>query len=49
MRWFVGIIDPMNMCLGKLWKIVKDREAWLVASLGSQIIVRHDLGTEKQK
>ena len=34
MRWFVGIIDSMNMSLGKLWKIVKDREAWLVAVHG---------------
>ena len=27
MRWLDGIPDPMNMNLGKLQEIVKDREA----------------------
>ena len=27
MRWLNGITDAMNMNSGKLWKIVKDREA----------------------
>ena len=35
MRWFDGIIDSMDMGLSKVWKMVKDREAWCAAIHGA--------------
>ena len=36
MRWLDSITDTMNMNLGKIWEMTKDREAWHTVSMGSQ-------------
>ena len=36
LTWLDGIIDSMDISLSKLQEIVKDREAWRAASVGSQ-------------
>ena len=45
MRQLFGITDSMDMNLGKLQEMVRDRKAWL-AAVHEVLRVRHDLVAE---
>ena len=48
MRRLDGIINAMNMNLGKLWETVRDGGPGMLQSMGSQRI-GHDWATEQQQ
>ena len=47
MSWLDSITDTMDMNVGKLWEMGRDREAWCAAVHGVTKI-RHDWATEQQ-
>ena len=49
MRWLDGIADSVNMNMGKLREMVRDREAWLVLQPRGSGRVGRDLATEQQR
>ena len=46
MRWLDGITDATDMNLGKLWEMVRDREAWWASFHG---VTRNQILTEQQQ
>ena len=46
MRWLDGIVDSMDMNLGKIQEMVRNREAWHAVLHG--VTVGPDLATEQQ-
>ena len=48
-RWLDGITDSMEISLGKLWEMVKGREAWQATVHGVMLAMTEQLNNNNKR